>query len=116
MYGCFSDGWTIFTADFRVKPQKGLNPGVKVFGRTCRFHNQLRSPSCSSSLAQHGTPGAKTKVGIPSLMVEEELRGSTQVHELVPCVHGLGSFFRVVGSNPTVDRFFNFTFGASVAG
>ena len=32
-----------------------------------------------------------------------QLRGSTQVHELVPCVDGLqlGSFFRVVGSNPT---------------
>ena len=32
------------------------------------------------------------------------------------CVDGLGSFFRVVGSNPTVDGFFNFTFSASAAG
>ena len=44
------------------------------------------------------------------------LRGSTQVHELVSCVDGLGSFFRVVGSNPTVEAFFKFTFSASAAG
>ena len=42
-------------------------------------------------------------------------QGSTQVHELVPCVDDLGSFFRVQGSNPTVDGFFNFTFSASAA-
>ena len=44
------------------------------------------------------------------------LRGSTRVHELVPCLVVLGSFFRVVGSNPTVEAFFNFTFKASAAG
>ena len=43
------------------------------------------------------------------------LRGSTQVYELVPCVDGLGSFFRVQGSNPTVDGFFNFTLSARAA-
>ena len=41
------------------------------------------------------------------------LRGSTQVHELVPRMDRLGSFFRVVGTNPTVGAFFNFTFKAS---
>ena len=29
------------------------------------------------------------------------------MHELVPCVDGLGSLFRVVGSNPTVEAFLN---------
>ena len=43
------------------------------------------------------------------------LRGSTQVHELVPCVDGMGSFS---GSWVRIPHkaFFNFTFKASAAG